>query len=92
MVLHRHILNQKFTITRHRNILSASGNEKNNITNITKYFLKKEYIYILVEYFILNIYTKWMLLTKQKIYWLTFKKQIGKNLDYFSKKGLLQIF
>ena len=56
MVLHRHILNQKFTITRHRNILSASGNEKK--TNITKYFLKKECIYILVEYFILNIYTK----------------------------------
>ena len=42
MVLHRHILNKKFTITRHRNILRVSGNEKK--TNITKYFLKKEYI------------------------------------------------
>ena len=28
-----------FTITRHRNILRVSGNEKK--TNITKYFLKK---------------------------------------------------
>ena len=42
MVLHRHILNKKFTITRHRNILRVSGNEKK--TNITKYFLKKIYI------------------------------------------------
>ena len=34
--------------------------------NITKYFLKKcIYRYILLEYFVLNIYTKWMLLTKQ---------------------------
>ena len=49
------------------------------------------YIYILVEYFVLNIYTKWMLLT-EKIYWLIIKKQIEKNIDCFSKKGLLPIF
>ena len=57
MVLHRHILNKKFTITRHRNILRVSGNKKK--AHITKYFLKK-YIdrYILLEYFVLNIYTK----------------------------------
>ena len=42
MVLHRHLLNKKFTITRHRNILRVSGNEKK--TNITKYFLKNIYI------------------------------------------------
>ena len=43
----------------HRQILRVSGNEKK--TNITKYFFKKRiyiYIYILVEYFVLNIYTK----------------------------------
>ena len=57
MVLHRHLLNKKFTITRHQNILRVSGNEKK--TNITKYFFKKYiYRYILLEYFILNIYTK----------------------------------
>ena len=52
------ILNYKFTMTRHRNMLRVSGNEKKN--NITKYSLKKEYIYIyiLVEYFVFNIYTK----------------------------------
>ena len=33
-----------------------------------------------------------MLLTKQKIYSLIIKKQIEKNIDYFFKKGLLQIF
>ena len=60
MVLHRHILNKKFTITRHRNILRGSGNEKKTIT--TKYFLRKIYIYIyiyiyiLLEHFVLNIY------------------------------------
>ena len=48
MVLHRHILNEKFTITRHQNILRVSGNGKK--TNI--------YRYILLEYFVLNIYTK----------------------------------
>ena len=42
MFLQRHILNLKFTITRHQNILRVSGNEER--TNITKYFLKKEYI------------------------------------------------
>ena len=48
MVLHRHILNEKFTIIRHRHILRVSGNEKK--TNI-KYFLKKEY----VDIYYLNI-------------------------------------
>ena len=33
MVLHRHILNYKFTITRHQNILKVSGNEK-KINNV----------------------------------------------------------
>ena len=56
MVLHRHILNQKFTITRHRNILRVLGNEKK--TNITKYFFKNIYRYKLLEYFVLNICTK----------------------------------
>ena len=32
------------------------------------FFKRRIYKYILVEYFVLNIYTKWMLLTKQKIY------------------------
>ena len=36
MALHRHILNKKFTITLHQNILRVSGNEKK--TNITEYF------------------------------------------------------
>ena len=35
---------------------------------------------MLVEYFVLNIYTEWMLLTKEKIYWLIIKKQIKKTL------------
>ena len=43
--------------TKHRNILRVSRNEKK--TNTTKYFLKKIYRYILVEYFVLNIYTKY---------------------------------
>ena len=55
MVLHRQTLNYKFTITTHQNILRVSGNEKK--TNIAKY-LKNEYIYIFVEYFLWNIYTK----------------------------------
>ena len=50
MILHTHILNLKFTISRHRNILSVSGNEKK--TGITKYWKN-----ILVEYFVLNICT-----------------------------------
>ena len=57
MVLHRHILNKKFTITRHRNILRVSGNEKK--TNKKNIFKKGIYRYILVEYFVLNIYTKY---------------------------------
>ena len=36
MVLHRHILNKKLTITRYKNILRESGNESK--TNKTKYF------------------------------------------------------
>ena len=50
MVLHRHIPNKKFTITRHRNILRVSGNEKK--TDITEYFLK---IYIYIDIYCLNI-------------------------------------
>ena len=84
MVLHRQTLNYKFTITTHQNILRVSGNEKK--TNIAKY-LKNEYIYIFVEYFLWNIYTKWMLLTKQKIYWLIIKKQIQKTLIISLKKA-----
>ena len=33
-----------------------------------------------------------MLLTKQKDLLIVIKKQIEKNIDYFFKKGLLQIF
>ena len=89
MVVHRHILNETFTITRHRNVLRVSGNEKK--TNITKYFLKKKiYRYILVEYFVLNIYTKWMLLTKQKIYWLIIQKQIEKTLIISLKRAFFK--
>ena len=42
MALHRHILNKKFTITLHQNILRVSGNEKK--TNITEYLKKKKYL------------------------------------------------
>ena len=38
---------------------------------------------MLAEYFVLNIYTKSMLLTKQEIYRLLIKKQIRKTIDYF---------
>ena len=38
-------------------LLRVSGNEKK--TNITKYFFLKIYRYILIEYFVLNIYTKY---------------------------------
>ena len=44
-----------------------------------------------VEYFVLNMYTKLMLLTKQKIYWLIIKKHIGKNIISF-KKGSFRSF
>ena len=56
MVLQSH--NTKLKITRHRNILRVSGNEQK--INITKYFFKKKriYRYILLEYFVLDIYTK----------------------------------
>ena len=50
MILHRHILNLKFTISRHRNILKVSGNEKK--TDIKNYWKN-----ILVEYFVLNTCT-----------------------------------
>ena len=92
MALHRHILNKKFTITLHQNILRVSGNEKK--TNITEYFKKKNiYRYILLEYFVLNIYTKWMLLTKRRLRWLVIKKQIGnKTLTISLKKGFFKSF
>ena len=58
MALHRHILNQKFTITRHRNLLRVSENEKKT-TEQNIFFQKKKkgtiYRYILAEYFVLNI-------------------------------------
>ena len=83
MVLHRHILNQT---------LRVSGNEKK--TNMRKYLKKRNiYIYIyyiLVEYYVLNIYTKWMVLTKQKVYWLIIKKQTEKNISL--KKGFIKSF
>ena len=45
-------------------LLRVSGNEKK--TNITKYFFLKIYRYILIEYFVLNIYTKyWMKVTNE---------------------------
>ena len=50
------------------------------------FFKRRIYKYILVEYFVLNINTKWMLLTKQKIDWLISKKQIEKNINYFFLK------
>ena len=34
------------------------------------FFKKIIYRYIFLEYFALNIYTKWMLLTKERVYWL----------------------
>ena len=37
---------------------------------------------MLLEYFVLNIYTKWMLLTKQRVYWLIIKKQIEKKKTF----------
>ena len=48
--------------------------------------------YILVAYFVLNIYTKWMLLMKQKIYWLIIKKQTEKTLIISLKKGFFKSF
>ena len=33
-----------------------------------------------------------MKVTNEKKDWLIIKKQAGKNIDYFFKKGLLQIF
>ena len=50
------------------------------------------YMYILAEYFVLNIYTKWMLQTKQKIYWLIIKKQTEKTLIIPLKKGFFKSF
>ena len=41
MVLHRHIPNQKFTITRHRNLLRVSENEKKT-TEQNIFFQKKK--------------------------------------------------
>ena len=52
MVVHRNILNKKFTITRHRNILRVSGNEKK--TNITKYLNIYIYIYIYIYIWVYN--------------------------------------
>ena len=43
---------------------------------------------MLLECFVLNIYTKWMLLTKQRVYWLIIKKQIEKkNWLFFLKRA-----
>ena len=54
---------------------------------------KKKTIYrsTSVEYFVLNMYTKLMLLTKQKIYWLIITKHRGKNIISF-KKGSFRSF
>ena len=52
------------------------------------------YVYIHISWIfrIEHKYTKWMLLTKQKISWLIIKKQIEKNIDYFFKKDFFKSF
>ena len=55
MVPHRHT---KLKIYNHQTPKYSKGIWNEMKTNITKYFFKKIYRYILLEYFILNIYTK----------------------------------
>ena len=47
----------------------------------------------MIEYFVLNIYTNWMVITKQKCYWLILKKkQIEKKTLIISlKKGFFKL-
>ena len=72
------------------NILRVSRSEKK--TNITEYFLNI-YLYILVKYFLLNIYTKWMLLMTQRVCWLIIKKQTEETTLITSlKKGFVKSF
>ena len=41
---------------------------------------------MLVEYFVLNIYANWIVLTKQKVYYFLRKKQKRRKLLIFSLK------
>ena len=44
--------------------------------------------WVLVEYFVLNIYANWIVLTKQKVYYFLRKKQKKRKMLIFSlKKG-----
>ena len=89
MVLHWHT---KLKIYNHQTpkYSKVSGNEKKS--SIAKCLKKKEYIdiyYLNISYW---MDTKWMLLTKQRVYWLIIKKQIEKKLIISLKKSFFKSF